>query len=129
MSELALAEPVAGPYVLAHEGPGDRLSPTAAALAFVDAAANAILTTLTAGRREFGLMPYRLRQNEFLGFDWTDQGEGSISFTFWVESRPRHLPTTIDASGADIGVADLTDALLLVRLIAMRVQGNSVGVV
>lgn len=100
--------------------------PTTDALAFVDAAATAIKSTLVAGKREFALMPYRYG-GQYLGFDWIDEAKNSISFVFYPTDNPYPLPKTIDHGGKDIGVKDLTDALLLIRLIAEKVLGHSEG--
>lgn len=103
--------------------------PSAAANAFVDAAALAIEAKLSSGKRTYGLMPYR-RDGEYLGFDWHDEANNHIGFTFYVVRAPFievSLPATIDLNGADVGLRDMTDALLLCRLIAERVNGNALG--
>lgn len=100
--------------------------PNAAAVAFADAAAAAIKAKLVAGTPEFALMPYRHNGN-FLSFDWIDAARNSFSIVFYAAPHARPLPTRIDPEGADIGVRSWVDVLLLIRMIAKRVKGNSVG--
>lgn len=102
--------------------------PSAEATAFVAAVAHAIRLKLVAGKPSFGLMPYRHGVGyEFLGFDWEDEIGNTINFTFHISNEP-YLPTShVGRHNLDIGVRDITDALLLARLIAERVQGSSIG--
>jgi hypothetical protein len=102
--------------------------PSAAASAFADAAANAIRAKLVTGKRTFALMPYRLNSGQLLGFDWHDEAKNAISFTFYVAQASK-LPAQVDPNGDDIAVRDLTDALLLCRLIAERVNGDACGTI
>jgi hypothetical protein len=102
--------------------------PSAAASAFADAAADAIRAKLVSGKPTFGLMPYRLNSGQLLGFDWHDEAKNAISFTFYL-SQSSALPARVDPNGDDIGVRDLTDALLLCRLIAERVNGDACGII
>jgi hypothetical protein len=102
--------------------------PSAAASTFVDAAAKAIRAKLVVGKPSFGLMPYRLNSGQLLGFDWHDDEGNAISFTFYV-AHTSELPAHVDPNGDDIAVRDLTDALLLCRLIAERVNGDACGII
>lgn len=103
-----------------------RIYPNDEALAFADAAAAAVKAKLIAGTPKFALMPYR-HNSEYLGFDWIDAERNSISFVFYTSPAPGRLPTSIDPKGADIGVRSWVDALLLIRVIAERVNGNTFG--
>lgn len=100
--------------------------PNTEAVAFADAAAAVIKAKLVAGAPEFALMPYRHNGN-YLGFDWIDAQRNSISIVFYTTPDASPLPTRIDPEGADVGVQSWVDALLLIRMIAKRVKGNSVG--
>lgn len=100
--------------------------PNAEAVAFSEAVAAAIKAKLVAGAPKFGLMPYRYN-GDYLGFDWIDAEKNSISIVFYTTPNAQPLPTCIDPEGADVGVSSWIDALLLIRMIAERVKGDSIG--
>lgn len=112
-------------YLVEADATGN-IYPNAEAVAFSEAVAAAIKAKLVAGTPKFGLMPYR-HNSDYLGFDWIDAEKNSISIVFYTTPNAQPLPTRIDPEGADVGVSSWIDALLLIRMIAERVKGNSVG--
>lgn len=112
-------------YLVEADATGN-IYPNAEAVAFSEAVAAAIKAKLVAGAPKFGLIPYRHNSN-YLGFDWIDAEKNSISLVFYTTPNAQPLPTHIDLEGADVGVSSWIDALLLIRMIAERVKGNSVG--
>lgn len=97
-----------------------KISP--AAQTFIESCAAGIMKELTGSRKEYSVSAYRY-DGEYLGFDWRDNEGKGMSFTFCVVGKAE-LPThVIGGGGADIDVADMTDALLLCDEIARRVLG------
>lgn len=113
---------------LIESSSGGVVRPSSAAVSFAEKAAAAICSHLTSGKRSFRLMPYRHGPGEYLGFDWRDEADKAIAFTFTIGVDRIELPTEITpGADNDLWVCDATDALLLVRLIAEKVKGESVG--
>lgn len=107
-----------------------RAYPSAIAQAFVDSAADVVRIALPTGQRSFSLTPFRLCGVEYLSFDWCDDAANTVNFTFYAwppDARVRPLPFVVGSAGDDVSVCDITDALLLSRLIAERVNGCSIG--
>jgi hypothetical protein len=100
--------------------------PSDEAKAFVEMVATRLEQSLSVGQRKFGLMPYR-HNREYVGFDWIDEAKNSFGIVFYVAPHAGTLPVDMDASGGDVAVQSWVDMLLLMRLIAERVNGNSKG--
>lgn len=99
------------------------------AVGFTDKCAALIKERLPGSIRRFSLMPYRRSfGQEFIGFDWEDETGGRLGFTInYGESTEVYLPEPVWPHQNCIAVKDATDALLLCRLIAEKVNGNSLG--
>ena len=112
---------------LIEAGPIGLVYPSNQAKAFVEMVATKIEKQLAVGKRKFGLMPYRYN-SEYLSIDWIDEEKNSFCIVFFVNPNAAPLPTDIDESGGDVvAVSSWVDVLLLIRLIAERVNGNSCG--
>lgn len=111
---------------LVEAGSNGLIHPSEEAKAFVEMVAVKIKQNLIAGKRQFGLMPYR-HNSEYIGFDWIDEGKNSFGIVFFVTPYAGSLPIDMDAQGGDVAVSSWVDMLLLMRLIAERVNGNSMG--
>jgi hypothetical protein len=112
--------------VLIEAGPMNKPVPSAEAIRFVEDIRKAIEAGLPAAPRKVSLMPYRYRGAELLGFDWSDGADNTFSVTFHIAEAPS-LPDAgqIGGASADVGVADITDALHLARMIAQAINGNT----
>lgn len=94
---------------------------------FADQCAALIRKKLPGAQRRFFLMPYRRPfGHEFLGFDWQDETGARLGFTINYGDTA-YLPDPVWPHMNCITVLDATDALHLCRLIAERVNGNSIG--
>ena len=92
------------------------IEPTPEAVAYAQRVANELATKLQVTSAFYTLSPWRERGHEFLGMDWSDNRGSSFSVTFAVIGEPRY-------DAIEPGVADMTDALLLARLIAEKTLG------
>jgi len=113
--------------VVIESSAGGSVQASDAAQRFAEVAAAKICEVLVSGKRSFKLMPYRHCSAEYLGFDWQDEADNGVVMTFTVGTTRPDLPAKVHPGGTDVWVSDYTDALLLVRLIAERVNANSVG--
>lgn len=98
------------------------ITPSPMAIKFSEAAAEAITSKL-GETPTFELMPYR-HQGESLGFDWSNENGECVSYTFHVTGSIDLPMSRLDFIGVDVFVPDMTDALLLVRMVAERVNGK-----
>lgn len=111
---------------LVEAGSNGLIHPSKEATEFVEMVATKVERSLIAGKRQFGLMPYR-HNSEYIGFDWIDEAKNSFGIVFFVTPYAGSLPTDMDAQGVDVAVSSWVDMLLLMRLIAERVNGTSMG--
>lgn len=90
--------------------------PSDEAVAYAQRIANELASKLHVTSAFYTLSPWRKQGREFLGMDWLDNRGRSFSLTFAVTGEPR-------LGEAETSVADMTDALLLARLIAEKTLG------
>lgn len=100
-------------------------APSTAAATYVARSAAMIAHHLK-GEKSFSVTPYRFGAGtgQALALVWSDQRGAAVEFNFVVGGRSERLKPT---NFPDLVVRDLTDALLLSRLIALAVNGVSIG--
>ncbi|HDR9758742.1 hypothetical protein KDX16_32140 [Burkholderia vietnamiensis] len=111
--------------VLIEAGPDNNPVPSSEAKRFVEDIRKAIEASLPSGPRKVSMMPYRYGSCELLGFDWSDGENNVFAVTFHIAEAPSLPSAELGTVSMDVGVTDVTDALLLARLIVQAVNGNT----